>query len=165
LKRTAVIAAAIFLAAGTALAGETPAPEGARLYFIAPLDGATVSSPVTVVFGLKGMGVAPAGVEKEMTGHHHLLIDTDELSGAALNEPIPADDHHRHFGGGQTETTIELAPGTVVSPRGNFLVEASEDKDELVTADMDMDKVREVRNLWQFFRDRRPEAYGPLTQA
>jgi len=53
----------------------------------------------------------------------------------------------------------------VVSPRGEFLVEASEDKDELVTADMDMDKVREVRNLWQFFRDRRPEAYGALTQA
>jgi len=53
----------------------------------------------------------------------------------------------------------------VVDPRGNFLVEASEDKDELVTADMDMEKVREVRNLWQFFRDRRPEAYGPLTQA
>jgi len=52
----------------------------------------------------------------------------------------------------------------VVDPRGNFLVEASEDKDELVTADMDMDKVREVRNLWQFFRDRRPEAYGPLAQ-
>jgi len=53
----------------------------------------------------------------------------------------------------------------VVNPRGEFLVEASEDKDELVTADMDMEKVREVRNLWQFFRDRRPEAYGPLTQA
>ncbi len=52
----------------------------------------------------------------------------------------------------------------VVDPRGEFLVEASEDKDELVTADMDMDKVREVRNLWQFFRDRRPEAYGPLTE-
>ena len=52
----------------------------------------------------------------------------------------------------------------VVNPRGEFLVEASEDKDELVTADMDMDKVREVRNLWQFFRDRRPEAYGLLTQ-
>ncbi|MGF1630883.1 MAG: hypothetical protein ACFCUT_15525 [Kiloniellaceae bacterium] len=54
--------------------------------------------------------------------------------------------------------------GDTVSPRGEFLVEASEDKDELVTADMDMDKVREVRNLWQFFRDRRPETYGPLTQ-
>lgn len=52
----------------------------------------------------------------------------------------------------------------VVNPRGEFLVEASEDKDELVTADMDMDMVREVRNLWQFFRDRRPEAYGPLTE-
>jgi beta-ureidopropionase len=52
----------------------------------------------------------------------------------------------------------------VVDPRGEFLVEASEDKDELVVADMDMEKVREVRNLWQFFRDRRPETYGPLTE-
>ena len=110
--RAAILAAGFMLVAGAALAGETPAPAGAELYFIAPQDGATVSSPVTVRFGLKGMGVAPAGVENEKTGHHHLLIDTDALSGAALDEPIPADDHHKHFGGGQTETTIELAPGT-----------------------------------------------------
>jgi len=110
--RSAVIAAAIFLAAGSAFAGETPAPAGAEVYFITPQDGDTVSSPVTVRFGLKGMGVAPAGVEKEKTGHHHLLIDTPAPSGEALNEPLPADDHHKHFGGGQTETTVELAPGT-----------------------------------------------------
>lgn len=87
----------------------TPAPEGASVYFIAPQDGATVSSPVTVRFGLSGMGVAPAGVEKEMTGHHHLLIG-QELED--YDNAIPADDNHRHFGGGQTETTVELAPGT-----------------------------------------------------
>jgi len=111
--RAAILAAGFVLVAGSALAGETPAPAGAEVYFISPQDGETVSSPVTVRFGLKGMGVAPAGVEdKANTGHHHLLIDTDALSGAALDEPIPADDHHKHFGGGQTETAIELAPGT-----------------------------------------------------
>ncbi|WP_374730127.1 DUF4399 domain-containing protein [Stappia sp.] len=87
----------------------TPAPEGARVYFIAPQNGATVSSPVTVRFGLSGMGVAPAGVEKGGTGHHHLLID-QELED--YDTAIPADDAHRHFGGGQTETTVDLAPGT-----------------------------------------------------
>ncbi|GAB4362012.1 MAG: DUF4399 domain-containing protein [Kiloniellaceae bacterium] len=112
--RRMLAAAAVLsvLTVAPALAGETPAPAGAEVYFIAPQDGATVSSPVTVRFGLKGMGVAPAGVEKEMTGHHHLLIDTEAPTGAALNEPLPADDHHKHFGGGQTETTVELAPGT-----------------------------------------------------
>lgn len=87
----------------------TMAPKGAAAYFIAPADGATVSGPLTVVFGLKGMGVAPAGVEAEMTGHHHLIIDADL---PPLDESIPADEHYLHFGGGQTETTIELAPGT-----------------------------------------------------
>ncbi|WP_417768282.1 DUF4399 domain-containing protein [Stappia sp.] len=87
----------------------TPAPEGASVYFIAPQDGATVASPVTVAFGLSGMGVAPAGVEKEKTGHHHLLIDQTLED---YDNAIPADDNHRHFGGGQTETRLELAPGT-----------------------------------------------------
>ena len=109
--RSMILAAATALLAGTAIAGETPAPADAELYFISPQDGATVSSPVTVRFGLKGMGVAPAGTEKEKTGHHHLLIDAPTPSGAALDEPLPADDHHKHFGGGQTEATIELTPG------------------------------------------------------
>ncbi|MDH3668990.1 MAG: DUF4399 domain-containing protein [Paracoccaceae bacterium] len=87
----------------------TPAPEGARAYIISPQNGATVSSPVQVVFGLEGMGVAPAGVEKEKTGHHHLIIDADL---PAPNEPVPSDDNYRHFGGGQTQTTVELAPGS-----------------------------------------------------
>jgi hypothetical protein len=92
-----------------ALAGETPAPPGAKAYIIAPADGATVSSPVKVVFGLSGMGVAPAGTEKEKTGHHHLIVDADL---PPLDEPIPSDEHYRHFGGGQTEATLELAPGS-----------------------------------------------------
>lgn len=78
-------------------------------YIISPADGETVTSPVTVKFGLQGVGVAPAGVERENTGHHHLLIDLDKLP--ALDKPIPADDQHVHFGGGQTETTVELEPG------------------------------------------------------
>lgn len=94
-----------------ALAGETPAPEAAKVYFISPANGATVKSPVLVVFGLSGMGVAPAGVEKEHTGHHHLLVDTPLPTGEALGETIPKDDQHLHFGGGQTEALLELKPG------------------------------------------------------
>lgn len=87
----------------------SPAPPGAAVYIISPADGAVVSSPVTVRFGLRGMGVAPAGVDKEDTGHHHLLIDVAEMP--PLNLPLAKDDRHRHFGGGQTETSIALSPG------------------------------------------------------
>ena len=107
LLRVLAFGAALLLA-GPAFAGETPSPEGANAYLLSPSNGDTLSSPVTVVFGLKGMGVAPAGTEKEKTGHHHLIIDA-ELP--PLDEPIPADDNYRHFGGGQTEASIELAPG------------------------------------------------------
>ena len=86
----------------------TPAPPGAEVYFISPRDGETVSSPVTVRFGLKGMGVAPAGTQKDATGHHHLLIDAPL---PPLDQPVPNDDHHKHFGAGQTETTVTLQPG------------------------------------------------------
>jgi len=88
----------------------TPAPEGATVYFLSPTDGETVSSPVTVRFGLSGMGVAPAGTDKPNTGHHHLLIDLEQIP--PLDKPLPSNDNHKHFGGGQTETTVELAPGT-----------------------------------------------------
>ena len=87
----------------------TPAPESAQIYLISPEDGATVTSPVTVRFGLKGMGVAPAGVDQVNTGHHHLLINVGTLP--PLNQPLPKDAKHRHFGGGQTETTLELPAG------------------------------------------------------
>ena len=87
----------------------TKAPAGAEVYLIAPTDGATVASEFTVRFGLKGMGVAPAGTIKENTGHHHLLVDVKELP--AADQPIPNDATHKHFGGGQTETTLKLPPG------------------------------------------------------
>ncbi len=108
--RFAAVAVAVAALLLPALAeGRTPAPQGARVYIVSPPNGATVSSPVRVIFGLEGMGVAPAGVEKAKTGHHHLIIDADL---PPANEPVPADDNHRHFGGGQTEVTVDLAPGT-----------------------------------------------------
>ena len=85
------------------------APEGAKVYFIEPADGATLPSTFTVKFGLSGMGVAPAGIEKENTGHHHILVDMAELPD--MTQPLPANDHVKHFGGGQTETTLTLEPG------------------------------------------------------
>jgi Domain of unknown function (DUF4399) len=93
-----------------ALAQErTPSPAGAEVYIISPKDGAIVHNPVRVQFGLKGMGVAPAGVKSENTGHHHLLIDTDPP--ADQSAPLPATDKIVHFGKGQTETTLTLPPG------------------------------------------------------
>ena len=86
----------------------TASPAGATEYFIAPQNGAKVTSPFTVRFGLKGMGVAPAGVTNANTGHHHLLIDTKLPD---LNKPIPSDFNHLHFGAGQTEAEITLTPG------------------------------------------------------
>src|SRR5215470_12822487 len=82
--------------------------DGAKVYFIEPRDGATVGQEFTVRFGLSGMGVAPAGVDTENTGHHHLLIDG---ATADMNAPIPADATHVHFGKGQTEATVKLPPG------------------------------------------------------
>ena len=93
-----------------ALAQEhTPAPAGAEVYIISPKDGASVHNPILVQFGLKGMGVAPAGVKFDNTGHHHLLIDTDPP--ADQSKPLPATDKIVHFGKGQTETTLNLTPG------------------------------------------------------
>lgn len=98
-----------FLCIAAAAMARTPSPPDAQVYIIEPADGAQVSSPVTVKFGLSGMGVAPAGVERANTGHHHLLIDLPDQP--PPGQPLPADDHHKHFGGGQTQTVIELSPG------------------------------------------------------
>ena len=87
----------------------TAAPENAMVYFLSPADGAIVTSPVTVRFGLRGMGVAPAGVTNPNTGHHHLLVDVADPP--PDNLPIPNDANHRHFGLGQTETELTLTPG------------------------------------------------------
>eukprot|EP01136_Pigoraptor_vietnamica_P044092 Opistho-1_new@20410 len=87
----------------------TPSEPGAAVYFISPKNGETVSGEVLVRFGLRGMGVAPVGVDLLKTGHHHLLVDLEQVP--AANQPIPADARHLHFGGGQTETTLKLPPG------------------------------------------------------
>lgn len=89
----------------------TPAPEQAQVYFIGLQDGDQVQSPLTLHFGLSGMGIAPAGVQHPNTGHHHLLINVDEATLPAMDRPLPATEQIIHFGGGQTETTIELEPG------------------------------------------------------
>ncbi len=96
------------LLVGSLAQAATASLDGASAYIISPADGATVSSPVKIQFGLKGMGVAPAGVDKANTGHHHLLVD-----GAMQNmmEPIGKDAMHMHFGGGQTEAMLKLKPG------------------------------------------------------
>jgi Domain of unknown function (DUF4399) len=87
----------------------TPSPPGTEAYIISPKDGAKVHGPVLVQFGLKGMGIAPAGVKMDNTGHHHLLIDAEAPSD--LSAPLPATDKIVHFGKGQTETTLHLSPG------------------------------------------------------
>lgn len=112
-----IIAAGLLVSANAALAGETPAPEGASVYFVNLKDGDVVESPVKVIFGLSGMGVAPAGVDAEHTGHHHLFINRAPLGeGPAGKEEleygIPADDKHKHFGKGQTEAVLDLPAGT-----------------------------------------------------
>lgn len=86
----------------------TASAPGAKVYIISPANGAEVTSPVNVQFGLSGMGIAPAGVQKDNTGHHHLLIDGPTFD---TNAPLPVTDQIQHFGGGQTETTLTLKPG------------------------------------------------------
>jgi Domain of unknown function (DUF4399) len=103
------LALALVVANHAALAA-TPAPAGAEVYFISPTNGARVKGKLTVRFGLRGMGVAPAGVAAPDSGHHHLLINADPMPD--LTKPLPVSDTVRHFGKGQTETELELAPGT-----------------------------------------------------
>ncbi|MEO0770848.1 MAG: DUF4399 domain-containing protein [Cyanobacteria bacterium J06649_4] len=105
------IAISLCVAVSPAIAASnlSHADESAYSYLISPNDGQTVPSEFTVKFGLSGMGVAPAGVNKDGTGHHHLLIDVTDLPD--LTQPLPATANIKHFGGGQTETTLELEPG------------------------------------------------------
>jgi hypothetical protein len=108
--RMFAIAAALAVTATVAWSQDrTPSPPGAEVYIISPKDGAKVTSPFVVRFGLKGMGVAPAGIKFDNTGHHHLLIDTEPPTD--LGAPLPASDKIVHFGKGQTETTLTLPPG------------------------------------------------------
>lgn len=86
----------------------TTSPAGARVFFISPANGDTVTNPVRIEFGIEGMVVAKAGDNQPDSGHHHLLIDTDLPT---LSEPVPADVNHIHFGDGSTSTEITLEPG------------------------------------------------------
>jgi len=91
-----------------AVPGAVKAPANGKVFFTSPADGATVSSPVSVVMGVEGLAVEPAGELKAGTGHHHIIVDGQ---GIALGEGVPKDDTHIHFGGGQTETELALSPG------------------------------------------------------
>lgn len=97
------------VSAQEANAARKPAPQGARVYIIWPSDGQTINGgKFWLRMGLSDMGIAPAGVDKPNTGHHHVLIDAPL---PPADEPIPNDKHHLHFGAGQTEARIELPPG------------------------------------------------------
>lgn len=114
-KFFAVAAVGCAVAAVALAGGPTPRDDSANVRIISPMDGAVVSGPVQVVFGLSGMGVAPAGAEWDNTGHHHLLVNRAPYGDDAMDDlagSIPADENHLHFGGGQTETTLDLGPGT-----------------------------------------------------
>jgi hypothetical protein len=87
-----------------------PAPAGASVAILEPADGATVSSPVKVVLDIQGMTLAPAGDPTPDSGHHHLLVDTGLP--ADLGQPLPKDEQHIHLGQAQTETELNLGPGT-----------------------------------------------------
>lgn len=104
-----IIFSAMLVAMSSFVSAATPSPEGGKAYIISPAHGETVSSPVSVRFGLQGMGVAPAGTQIPNTGHHHLLVDLKEWPD--LSKPLPATKNIVHFGGGQTETRIKLSPG------------------------------------------------------
>jgi hypothetical protein len=110
-RKLAACLVAMTLCAGIAAAAETTAPDNAYLYIGWPNDGEVLpaNQPFRVWFGLRNMGVAPKGAPKPNTGHHHLLINTDL---PPLDQEIPSDRNHIHFGAGQTETMIELPPGT-----------------------------------------------------
>ena len=107
-KESAVEAGAAVGEKAPALPPRTASPDGARVFFITPANGDTVSNPVRVEFGIDGMTVAAAGLNQENSGHHHLLVDTDLPD---ISMPIPADQHHIHFGDASTSTELTLAPG------------------------------------------------------
>lgn len=103
----------VLVGAATAVSAQVPpktkSVEGTTVYFISPKDGETVGPTFTVRFGLKGMGIAPAGVQFANTGHHHLLVDLPLPPD--MNAALPVTDNIRHFGAGQSEAELKLPPG------------------------------------------------------
>jgi hypothetical protein len=120
MRSISLLAAALLMSAGVAMAAQDAAPSaamalpkappGATVSILSPKDGATVGQDVTVKFGVEGIALKPAGDATPNSGHHHLLIDAKELP--PLNAPIPNDATHKHYGKAQTEDTIHLEPGT-----------------------------------------------------
>jgi hypothetical protein len=111
MRRTWALAAALastVLAGSAAIAQQATMPPDAKVYIIWPADGQVIKGAFWVRMGLSGAGIAPAGVEKANTGHHHLIIDADL---PPLDQPIPNDRNHLHFGLGQTEARLDLPPG------------------------------------------------------
>jgi len=112
LLTTAVLSLAI---TGAVIAAATmprqKSPAGAKVYIISPKDGETVSGTFTVQFGLKGMGIAPAGINLPDTGHHHMLVDVPDDQKPDFNIPLPSTENVLHFGKGQTQTELTLPPG------------------------------------------------------
>jgi len=106
--KTTALAIFASLTISTISFAATPISSDAKVFIISPENGAVVSSPVTVMFGLSGAGVAPAGVDKKNTGHHHLIINAATPD---MSKGIAKDANHKHFGGGQTQATIDLKPG------------------------------------------------------
>ena len=115
MKRLGFIACTALCLLATAAASADTAqshwPKDAKVFFVAPKNGATVTGPVKVVMGVKGIKIAPAGTDKPATGHHHILVDAVLPKGEQAKSPLPADEHVKHFGKGQTETELTLAPG------------------------------------------------------
>lgn len=109
MRKTIVLMLGAALLASAPVLARTPSPENAQVYFIWPSDGAVIHGGFWVRMGLRNMGVAPKGTDIANTGHHHLLIDTDLP--ANMNEPVPSDRSHLHFGAGETEARIDLPPG------------------------------------------------------
>jgi hypothetical protein len=107
-EQSATTAPAEMAAAGPAALARTASADGAKVFFITPADGATVANPISIEFGIAGMDIVKAGNDQPNSGHHHLLIDADLPD---LGLPIPADEHHIHFGDGSTSTQISLPPG------------------------------------------------------
>ena len=116
LRRLPIILIILSVFFTTSIAAQMPissAPADAEVYFIQPKDGQIFESAnsegVEIRFGLRGMDVSPAGIAVPNSGHHHLLINLDQMPN--LRMPLPATDQIRHFGKGQTSTWINLTPG------------------------------------------------------
>jgi hypothetical protein len=111
MRRTWVLVAAlaaVVLAGSPAVAQQSTMPQDAKVYILWPSDGQVIKGAFWVRMGLSGAGIAPAGVQKANTGHHHLIVDADL---PPMDQPIPNDHNHLHFGLGQTEARLDLPPG------------------------------------------------------